>query len=146
MFNFYNFHFKGKINEQPTSNNLMKLLLGRRAASASFKGEAAEAKPTCPPTPGGSLGGTELRTRLLPPRGAAGGGNWCPRRRSVPASQVCREAGLPAGERGGAVAPGMRLTICPLSSPKTRGSGGEHTAPSSRSHSGHCQKVITARG
>lgn len=24
MFNFYNFHFKGKINEQAMSNNLMK--------------------------------------------------------------------------------------------------------------------------
>lgn len=53
---------------------------------------------------------------------------------------------LPAGERGGAAAPGMRFTICPISSPKTRGSGGEHTPSPSPSHSGRCQKVITARG
>lgn len=44
------------------------------------------------------------------------------------------------------MAPGMRFTICPISSPKTRGSGGEHIPSPSPSHSGRCQKVITARG
>lgn len=59
---------------------------------------------------------------------------------------MCREEGLPAGEGGDAAAPGMPFAICPISSPKTRGSGAEHTASSSWSHSGRCQKVITVRG
>ena len=53
-------------------------------------------------------GGTEPGTCLLPP---TLGGGWC-----------CREAGL--GSKGGAAAPGMWLTTCPISAPKTRGSGG----------------------
>ena len=50
MFNFYNFHLKGKINEQAMSNKLIRKLgaAERQGASTSGRGEAAEAKPAFP--------------------------------------------------------------------------------------------------
>lgn len=103
MFKFYNFHFKGKINEQAMSNNLIMKLQGcwgRGGVPAPLLEETlqmpsrAPPHPTAPPAPP-----AKVRGRGWPPGGAPG--------------QLCREAVPPSLECGSS------SPVQP-SSPKTR--------------------------
>ena len=136
MFKIYNFHFKGKINEQAMSSNLITKLQGCWWGGPAPLLEETLQKPSEPsphPTP-----------RRLPSHTAcaeAGGGRlasqaggvrgWGPQASFAERRCCCR---------------GMWFFLtCPTLLPKDQGVGG-HAASPPRSHSGCCQKGITASG